>query len=188
MTIVSKKYIIGFFPAKAFFNNFSKVFSNFGNTLFWNLSANGVKTNKFNSNNIEKAISKLPIPTRILGVLDWTSNSIIPIWTFPKIPIVKNIIPKSKKPPAHLCTLELSNLSSIPTFMNTAVRAGLITKATNNEEPKTTINVIGRNFINSPIIPGQKANGIKAANVVAVEEIMGQATSPTPSLAACTGV
>ena len=34
--------------------------------------------------------------------------------------------------------------------------------------------------MNSPIIPGHKAKGTKAANVVAVEAIIGQATSPIP--------
>ncbi len=67
-----------------------------------------------------------------------------------------------------------------------AVKTGLITNATKSEEPNTMINVIGKNFINSPIIPGQNANGRKAANVVAVEAIIGMATSPTPYFAAST--
>ena len=43
---------------------------------------------------------------------------------------------------------------------------------------------MGRYFINCPIIPGQKAKGKKAAKVVAVEAIIGMATSPTPNFAA----
>ena len=58
---------------------------------------------------------------------------------------------------------------------------------TNNEDPRTMIRVIGKNFINSPIIPGQKAREMNAAKVVAVELIIGKATSPTPFLAACNG-
>ena len=33
---------------------------------------------------------------------------------------------------------------------------------------------MGRYFMNSPARPGQKSNGTKAANVVAVEEIIGK--------------
>ena len=36
--------------------------------------------------------------------------------------------------------------------------------------------------MNSPINPGQRARGKKAARVVAVDEIMGMATSPDPSM------
>ena len=44
--------------------------------------------------------------------------------------------------------------------------------------------VIGRIIINCPITPGQSPNGIKAATVVAVEMIIGNAISPIPFLAA----
>ena len=37
------------------------------------------------------------------------------------------------------------------------------------------ISVIGRNFMKSPMIPGQKIRGAKAARVVAVEAMIGQA-------------
>ena len=47
-------------------------------------------------------------------------------------------------------------------------------KAINNEALRVAIKVIGRNFMNSPTIPGQKTSGIKAAKVVAVEAIIGQ--------------
>ena len=40
--------------------------------------------------------------------------------------------------------------------------------------------------MNSPTIPGQKAKGRKAPRVVAVEEMMGMATSPVAFLAAVT--
>ena len=55
-----------------------------------------------------------------------------------------------------------------------------MTRATKSEEAKTIISVIGRNFMNSPMIPGHSAKGINAATVVAVDDIIGQATSPTP--------
>ena len=64
--------------------------------------------------------------------------------------------------------------------MYVTAKTGLITRATNREEARTIIKVIGKNFINSPIIPGHKAKGTNAATVVAVEEISGHATSPTP--------
>jgi hypothetical protein len=38
---------------------------------------------------------------------------------------------------------------------------------------RVAIRVIGRYFMNSPTIPGQKSSGRKAARVVAVEEMMG---------------
>ena len=56
--------------------------------------------------------------------------------------------------------------------------------ATINEEPKIADNVIGKYIINSPKVPGHVPSGIKAAIVVAVETIMGRATSPIPSFAA----
>ena len=90
-----------------------------------------------------------------------------------------NVIPKTRKPINNLIVFfELPFSLSI--FIKTANKTGVITKATNKEEPKTIISVIGKYCINSPIIPGHKARGTKAANVVAVEAIIGQATSPTP--------
>src|SRR5690606_22852290 len=77
--------------------------------------------------------------------------------------------------------------STSSTFINNEVRTGLITKATKRDEDKTMIKVMGRNFINSPMISSQKANGRNAERVVSVEVIIGHATSPTPSLAALIG-
>ena len=57
---------------------------------------------------------------------------------------------------------------------------GLITNAMKRDEDKTMMRVIGKYFMNSPMMPGQIASGRKAASVVAVEAMMGQATSPTP--------
>ena len=59
-----------------------------------------------------------------------------------------------------------------------------MTKATNKEEDNTVISVNGRYFINSPKSPGQNASGKNAASVVAVEAMIGIATSPAPSFAA----
>ena len=78
-------------------------------------------------------------------------------------------------------------LAPSSTLIYIFIRTGLITKATNNDEPSVMIKVMGKNFMNSPIIPGQKARGKKAANVVAVEEIIGIATSPTPFIVASIG-
>ena len=44
--------------------------------------------------------------------------------------------------------------------------------------------VIGKIFMNSPIIPGQRPKGTKAATVVKVEMIIGKAISPIPFFAA----
>jgi len=70
------------------------------------------------------------------------------------------------------------------TAINLEVKTGLITSATNKEEVSTIIKVMGRYFKNSPTIPGQKSKGTKAAKVVAVEAIIGKATSPVPYFAA----
>src|SRR5690554_1809937 len=75
-----------------------------------------------------------------------------------------------------------SSVTSI--FINKEVSTGLMTKATKREDDKTMIKVMGRNFMNSPMMSSQKANGKNAARVVNVEVIIGQATSPTPSFAA----
>ncbi len=58
-------------------------------------------------------------------------------------------------------------------LMKIAARAGFITMATNRLEDSVTIRVIGKYFINSPMIPGQKIIGKKAARVVIVEPITG---------------
>ena len=77
--------------------------------------------------------------------------------------------------------------STSSTLINKEVRTGLITKATKRDEDKTMIKVMGRNFINSPMMSSQKASGKNAERVVRVEVIIGQATSPTPSFAALIG-
>ena len=51
----------------------------------------------------------------------------------------------------------------------------------------TIIKVMGKYFMNSPIIPSHKASGKNAASVVAVEAIIGIAISPTASFAATQG-
>ena len=63
---------------------------------------------------------------------------------------------------------------------------GLITNATKSEELSVMMSVSGRNFMNSPMRPGQKAMGANAARVVAVDAMIGAATSPVPSFAATT--
>src|SRR6056297_2259662 len=72
------------------------------------------------------------------------------------------------------------------TLIKAEVNTGLITSATNREEVNTTISVIGKYCIKLPTRPGQKAKGKNAASVVAVDTIMGTATSPAPYLAAST--
>ena len=54
----------------------------------------------------------------------------------------------------------------------------MITNATKSEEDKTVIKVSGKYFMNSPKSPGQNASGKNAARVVAVEAMIGKATSP----------
>ena len=52
---------------------------------------------------------------------------------------------------------------------------GMNTSATIKDEPNTAIKVIGIYCINCPTIPGQNNKGAKAANVVAVEAVIGHA-------------
>ena len=80
------------------------------------------------------------------------------------------------------CSDALSNLGEKeapvedpPTEPNKLPSVGTKIKAINNEAERTATKVIGRNFINSPTIPGQKIRGKKAAKVVVVEAIIGQA-------------
>ena len=64
--------------------------------------------------------------------------------------------------------------SSSTTFIYTEAITGLITSATKSDELKTMMSVIGRYFMNSPMRPGQKARGRKAATVVAVDAMIAQ--------------
>ena len=64
---------------------------------------------------------------------------------------------------------------------------GLITRPTKSEDASTTMSVMGRNFMNSPIMPGHNSSGTNTATVVAVLAMIGQATSPMPFLAARIG-
>ena len=66
-------------------------------------------------------------------------------------------------------------------------RVGIKIKAINKDAESVISNVIGRYFINSPTSPGQKAKGAKAASVVKVEVVMGQAIRFAASLKACRG-
>ena len=67
--------------------------------------------------------------------------------------------------------------------MKVDVKTGLMTSATNKDEVNTAIRVIGRYFMKEPKSPGQNARGTNAARVVAVDAIIGIATSPVPNLA-----
>ena len=61
------------------------------------------------------------------------------------------------------------------------VMAALMIIATKSDAVKVAVSVIGKYFMNLPIVPGHSANGRNAINVVAVDEITGQAISPIPS-------
>ena len=69
-------------------------------------------------------------------------------------------------------------------FIKEAQKTGFITSPTTSEEVNVTIRVIGRYFMNSPIIPGQKIIGANAQRVVSVDAITGIATSLVPTFAA----
>ena len=69
----------------------------------------------------------------------------------------------------------LSNSETYLGLPNTPPNTGTKISAINNDADNTAIKVNGKYFINSPIMPGQNISGAKAANVVAVEAIIGQA-------------
>ncbi len=69
-------------------------------------------------------------------------------------------------------------------FTKTSAKTGLITRATNSDDISVTITVMGMYDIKSPVIPGQKSNGKKAATVVNVEDATGHATSAVAFFAA----
>ena len=67
--------------------------------------------------------------------------------------------------------------------MKDAQKVGLMTRATSREELSVMMSAMGRYFMNSPIMPGQKIMGAKAHTVVSVEVITGVATSCVPTRA-----
>ena len=77
--------------------------------------------------------------------------------------------------------LEIFLFSSV---MAPAVIEALIIKATKSEAINVTEMVIGKYFMNSPIIPGHNSIGRKAKTVVKVEVMTGKAISPIPYLEA----
>ena len=64
----------------------------------------------------------------------------------------------------------LAFLFSFSNFAKNMATAGLMTKPTNREAESTMMSVMGRNFINSPIILFQKAKGKKRGAKVQNEE------------------
>ena len=52
---------------------------------------------------------------------------------------------------------------------------GTNSRAIISEAAKVAIKVSGKYFMNSPVMSGQKSNGANAANVVAVDAVIGQA-------------
>ena len=51
---------------------------------------------------------------------------------------------------------------------------GTNTSAISREALRVASRVMGRNFMNSPTMPGQNSSGANAARVVAVDAMMGQ--------------
>ena len=105
-------------------------------------------------------------------------------------PVITSTTPNTSDTPFDIqkadCLIFFRVATSSSSFIKKEVKTGLMTKATNNELLKTIIKVIGKYFMNSPITSFQKIKGKNAASVVAVEAIIGTATSPTPSLDAVT--
>ena len=63
--------------------------------------------------------------------------------------------------------------SAAPGLPMKAPNVGTKMSAMRSDAESVASKVIGRNFTNSPTIPGQKTSGRKAARVVAVEAMIG---------------
>ncbi len=72
-------------------------------------------------------------------------------------------------------TANAPTMTTRTTTARLAPRTGTKINAIASDAVNVAINVMGRNFMNSPTTPGQNNKGRKAAKVVAVDEIMGQA-------------
>ena len=66
------------------------------------------------------------------------------------------------------------SLLSAPVLPIIEPSVGTNRSAIRSDALSTAIRVIGRNFMNSPGIPGQNARGTNAASVVQVEAMIGQ--------------
>ena len=109
-------------------------------------------------------------------------SNVVPLNTYPSNPKTTARVRKSFVKNFNLFLDTFRSSTSI----EPPVIAALTIIATNNDELNVIVNVIGKYFMNLPIVPGHKAKGKNAINVVAVEEITGQAISPIPILDACT--
>ena len=102
--------------------------------------------------------------------------------------ISRHVMPFTENQLSHIFSLSLV-VMFLSAFMNNVGALALMlpvaptrepsvgtnTRAISSEDASTAISVIGRYFMNSPIIPGQKARGTNAASVVQVEAIIGHA-------------
>jgi hypothetical protein len=104
----------------------------------------------------------------------------------PQIPAepMYNRIAIRNKIPFLIQNLRFIDFFELPILIRSEVRTGFTTNATNSDEDKTMIKVMGRYLKNSPIKLGQNMSGINAATVVAVDAIIAVATSPVPSFEA----
>src|SRR6218665_14540 len=68
--------------------------------------------------------------------------------------------------------------------IKSAAKTGLIIWATSNEASKATIKVMGKYTMNSPMMPGQNAKGMKGASTTSVPVSTGTNTSPAANFAA----
>ena len=68
--------------------------------------------------------------------------------------------------------------------MKVMAKTGFITYATIKEATNVQINVIGKNFMNSPTIPGQNRRGTKGIIVVIVPDKTGINTSEAANFTA----
>ncbi len=96
--------------------------------------------------------------------------------------MISSVTPPTPSSSSCMAVVMLTGASSVSSMRD--ANAGRITSATNSEELSVMISVSGRNFMNSPTMPGQNAIGRNAASVVAVDAMIGTATSPVAYFAA----
>ena len=84
-------------------------------------------------------------------------------------------VTRSRSPVSAAARLRRASSVEAPVLPNIEPSVGTNNNAMTSDAESTAINVIGRNFMNWPTVPGQNASGTNAASVVQVEAMIGHA-------------
>ena len=80
-----------------------------------------------------------------------------------------------KSPVSAAVRLRRASAVLAPVLPKIEPSVGTNNNAMTSDAERTAIKVIGKYFMNSPVVPGQNAKGTKAARVVQVDAMIGQA-------------